>query len=161
MATQVSSRAASQATDDRQLLAPIRTENRFRSTCKICYASNRRAKQTHEEKALKNHARIVAAAKKKLENPSQLSVGELHKLENLVRLADKHQAKLAAKVDEQRQAEEAAKFAQSANPSLARVRRWAQFGSGSIARPRQNARLFLKNYRQHWPPYWTGRWSCP
>ena len=105
----------------------------FRSTCKICYASNRSAKQTREEKALQNHKRIVAAAKKKLENPSQLSVGELHKLENLVRLADKHQAKLAAKVDEQRKAEEAAKFQQPANPSLARVQ--AQFGSAFFIPP--------------------------
>ena len=98
----------------------------FRNICKTCYASNRSAKKTPEEKALKNHARIVAAAKKKLENPSQLSVGELHKLENVIRLADKHQAKLAAKVDEQRKEAERAKEMAVAGPSLARVQaRWA------------------------------------
>jgi hypothetical protein len=97
----------------------------YRAVCRVCFNDNRSAKKTKEEKALRNHERIVKAAKAKLANPSQLSVGELHKLENLVRLADKHQSKLAAKVDEQRKAAEHTKKLAATSPSLDRAR--AQF----------------------------------
>jgi hypothetical protein len=97
----------------------------YRAVCRVCFNTNRSAKQTREEKALKNHERIVKAARAKLAHPEALSVGELHKLENLVRLADKHQAKLAAKVDKQRKADEHAKKIVATSPSLDRIR--AQF----------------------------------
>ena len=92
-----------------------------RAACKVCFNDARSAKKTREEKALKSHARVVADAKRRLAQPEQLSVGELHKLDQIVRLEDERLVKLREKVAEQRKAEAAAKFARTANPALARV----------------------------------------
>jgi hypothetical protein len=95
----------------------------FRAVCKVCFNDSRSTKQTKEAEALKNHARILQAAKAKLAHPEQLSVGEIHKLENVIRLADKHQSKLAEKVEAQKQAAEHAKKIVATSPSLERIRK--------------------------------------
>ena len=93
----------------------------FRSTCKICYASNRNNKSSPEEKRLKMHAKIVAEAKRRLAHPETLTPGELSKLEVIVRLENERLEKLQEKVAVQR--EEAARVAATAKagPSLSKV----------------------------------------
>ncbi|MGA7638014.1 MAG: hypothetical protein WCB00_13870 [Candidatus Acidiferrales bacterium] len=120
----------------------------FRSTCKICYASNRNKKSSPEEKRLKMHTKIVAEAKRRLAHPETLTPGELSKLEVIVRLENERLEKLAAKVDEQRKEAERAKELAVTGPSLDRVRAMGNelFGADgnwlSVSeRPAQLARL--------------------
>ncbi len=99
----------------------------LRRVCKTCFNAGRSNKSSPEEKRLKMHAKVVADAKRRLAQPEGLSVGELHKLDQIVRLDEERLAKLQEKVDEQRKAEEAARLAASANPSLLLVKQ--HFGS--------------------------------
>ena len=132
MATEVLTQACSQCSQVKDLTTAnfgvnTREATGFRTICKSCFSQNRSAKKTQAVRDLKNQERVVKAAKKALEHPEGLSMGQLHKAQQIVGLAEKKRGKLLAKIAEQRQAEEAAKFAQTANPSLARVQ--AQFGS--------------------------------
>jgi hypothetical protein len=97
----------------------------FRTICKSCFSQNRSAKKTQAVRDLKNQERVVKAAKKALEHPEGLSMGQLHKAQQIVGLAEKKRQKLLAKIDEQRNAAEHAKKITATSPSLDRVR--AQF----------------------------------
>ena len=105
----------------------------FRAICRVCFSDNRSAQKMRDVKNLKNHDRIVKAAKKALEKPELLPPNQLHKMNQIVNGDEKKRAKLQAKIQEAHKAEEAAKFAQIANPSLARVQ--AQFGSALFIAP--------------------------
>ena len=105
----------------------------FRAICRVCFSDNRSAQKMRDVKNLKNHDRIVKAAKKALEKPELLPPNQLHKMNQIVNGDEKKRAKLQAKIQEAHRAEEAAKFAQAANPSLARVQ--AQFGSAFFIPP--------------------------
>lgn len=107
-----------------------------RATCKVCFASKRSAKLSAEEKRLKIHGKTVAEAKRRLAQPQDLSVGEIHKLDQIVRLDEERLAKLQTKVDEQRKAAEHAKQLAATSPSLERIR--AQFYWGAFSQSHED-----------------------
>ncbi len=122
----------------------------FRSICRVCFSDNRSAQKMRDVKNLKNHDRIVKAAKAALEKPELLPPNQLHKLNQIVNGDEKKRAKLQAKIQEAHKSEEAARIAQTASPSLARVQTIgsALFGSNgellSVAeRPVQLAKFKL------------------
>ena len=94
----------------------------FRSVCRVCFSDNRSAQKMRDVKNLKNHDRIVKAAKKALEKPELLPPNQLHKMNQIVNGDEKKRAKLQAKIQEAHRAEEDARKALAAGPSLDRVR---------------------------------------
>jgi hypothetical protein len=97
----------------------------FRAICRVCFSDNRSAEKMRDVKNLKNHDRIVKAAKKALEKPELLPPNQLHKMNQIVSGDEKKRAKLQAKIQEAHAAEEATR--QSNNPTLLLVRE--KFGS--------------------------------
>jgi hypothetical protein len=97
----------------------------FRAICRVCFSDNRSAEKMRDVKNLKNHDRIVKAAKKALEHPESLPPNQLHKMNQIVNGDEKKRAKLQAKIQEAHAAEEAAR--QSNNLTLLLVRE--KFGS--------------------------------
>lgn len=96
-----------------------------RQVCKVCFNDARSATKLRDVKNLKNHDRIVKAAKKALEKPELLPPNQLHKMNQIVNGDEKKRAKLQAKIQEAHAAEEAVR--QSNNPSLVLVQQ--NFGS--------------------------------
>jgi hypothetical protein len=97
----------------------------FRAICRVCFSDNRSAEKMRDVKNLKNHDRIVKAAKKALEKPELLPPNQLHKMNQIVNGDEKKRAKLQAKIQEAHAAEEATR--QSNNATLLLVRE--KFGS--------------------------------
>jgi hypothetical protein len=97
----------------------------FRAICRVCFSDNRSAEKMRDVKNLKNHDRIVKAAKKALEKSDLLPPNQLHKMNQIVNGDEKKRAKLQAKIQEAHAAEEATR--QSNNPTLLLVRE--KFGS--------------------------------
>jgi hypothetical protein len=98
-----------------------------RSVCNSCRRDNRRAASTKDAQELKAHNKTVAEAQKRLLHPETLTPGELKKLSDVVRLADKHREVLQSKVQAAHAEQEAAQKLAAAGPSLALVKE--QFGS--------------------------------
>ena len=120
----------------------------FRAICRVCFSDNRSAQKMRDVKNLKNHDRIVKAAKKALEKPELLPPNQLHKMNQIVNGDEKKRAKLQAKIQEAHRAEEDARKVLAAGPSLARVRALGSelfAGDGTLLpvseRPAQLARL--------------------
>ena len=72
----------------------------FRAICRVCFSDNRSAQKMRDVKNLKNHDRIVKAAKKALEKPELLPPDQLHKMNQIVNGDEKKRAKLQAKIQE-------------------------------------------------------------
>ena len=98
-----------------------------RSVCNSCRKDNRTASRTKDAQELKAHNRTVADARKRLLHPEMLTPGELKKLSDVVRLADKHREALQAKVQAAHAEQERAKQLANAAPSLELVQE--RFGS--------------------------------
>jgi hypothetical protein len=99
----------------------------FRAICRVCFSDNRSAEKMRDVKNLKNHDRIVKAAKKALEKPELLPPNQLHKMNQIVNGDEKKRAKLQAKIQEAHKAEEDARRLNATNPSLKLVQQ--HFGS--------------------------------
>src|ERR1700677_5045387 len=56
----------------------------YRAVCKVCFNDNRSAEKLRDVKNLRNHDRIVKAAKKALEHPEKLPPNQLHKMNQIV-----------------------------------------------------------------------------
>jgi hypothetical protein len=98
-----------------------------RSVCNSCRRDNRSVSRTKDAQELKAHNRTVADAQKRLMHPETLTPGELKKLSDVVRLADKHREALQAKVQAAHAEQERAKQMANAAPSLKLVQE--RFGS--------------------------------